>query len=226
MKIAVLSYSGNVGKSLLSQHLLRPRIENAGMFYIESINSGADESQVSGGEFSSVMREVNVLDNAIVDIGSSNIEKVLLKVATMIGVMDDFDYFVIPVIPKGKQETDTVKLINDLSMLDIPANKIKVICNQIEAGSVEPKLFPILFPAMTEIGIAWATVHESETYAAIGSKTMIEAIAEGIDFKESIRNADTVEKKRDISGRQVISRMARGTKAELDSVFATLFGTI
>ena len=43
MKIAVINFSGNVGKSTVARHLLLPRIAGAELIAVESINS--DESQ-------------------------------------------------------------------------------------------------------------------------------------------------------------------------------------
>jgi hypothetical protein len=223
MKIAVLSYSGNVGKSLLSQHLLRPRIADAKMFYIESINAGGGDTQVSGGDFSSVMREVNICDNAIVDIGSSNIEKVLARVQAMKGVLEDFDYFLIPVIAKSKQENDTVRLIAHLDELGVGPEKIKVVCNQVEPGVDASKLFTTLSPLLKSLGINWAQVHKSETYALLGSSTIRNSTAVGFDFKAAIQKTGDPAAKRDLSSRQIIARLARGTDAELDGVFGRLF---
>ena len=43
MKIAVINFSGNVGKSTVARHLLLPRIPGAELIAIESLN--ADEGQ-------------------------------------------------------------------------------------------------------------------------------------------------------------------------------------
>ena len=42
MKVAVINYSGNVGKSTVAGHLLKPRLKDAPIFSIESINQGAE----------------------------------------------------------------------------------------------------------------------------------------------------------------------------------------
>ena len=42
MKVAVMNFSGNVGKTTVAGQLLKPRMENARIFSIESINAGAD----------------------------------------------------------------------------------------------------------------------------------------------------------------------------------------
>ena len=43
MKVAVINFSGNVGKTTIARHLLAPRIDGAEVIAIESIN--ADEGQ-------------------------------------------------------------------------------------------------------------------------------------------------------------------------------------
>ena len=43
MKVAVINFSGNVGKTTIARHLLAPRIAGAEVISIESIN--ADDGQ-------------------------------------------------------------------------------------------------------------------------------------------------------------------------------------
>ena len=38
MKVVVMNFSGNVGKTTVAGHLLKPRMGNAPIFSIESIN--------------------------------------------------------------------------------------------------------------------------------------------------------------------------------------------
>ena len=42
MKIAVINFSGNVGKTTIARHLLLPRIDGAELFSVESLNAAAD----------------------------------------------------------------------------------------------------------------------------------------------------------------------------------------
>ena len=44
MKIAIMNFSGNVGKTTVAAHLLKPRIPQAVVYSVESINTGADAS--------------------------------------------------------------------------------------------------------------------------------------------------------------------------------------
>ena len=45
MKIVVINFSGNVGKSTVAAHLLKPRMNNATLFSIETLN---DDAAVEG----------------------------------------------------------------------------------------------------------------------------------------------------------------------------------
>ena len=43
MKIAVINFSGNVGKTTIARHLLLPRIDGAELFSVESLNAADGE---------------------------------------------------------------------------------------------------------------------------------------------------------------------------------------
>ncbi|MBZ8143267.1 StbB, partial [Rubrivivax gelatinosus] len=44
MKVAVISFSGNVGKTTIARHLLAPRIPGAQLIAVESINAEDGEA--------------------------------------------------------------------------------------------------------------------------------------------------------------------------------------
>ncbi|MDM0036738.1 StbB family protein [Variovorax sp. J22P271] len=224
-KIAVLNYSGNVGKSTLARHLLQPRMSECPITFIESINEGGDEeSNVKGKEFATVMIDVLAADRAIVDIGSSNIEQVFAKVGRMGDVLDGFDYFLIPTVSKAKQQNDTVKVIRDLAVLGVPTSKMKVILNYVDPDDDVEKIFDIALEALERLKIEHAIVHESEGFAYLTGRTVKDVAAEGRDFRKQIAEAATKEAKHELATAQVLSRMARGIQAELDTVFTKLFG--
>lgn len=47
MKIIVINFSGNVGKSIVAQHLLKPRMEDSTIIAVESINSDGTQDEKS-----------------------------------------------------------------------------------------------------------------------------------------------------------------------------------
>jgi len=75
MKVAVINFYGNVGKTTIARHLLAPRIDGAELIAVESIN--ADEGQghaLRGKQFGELQEYLQTVDNVVVDIGASNVE--------------------------------------------------------------------------------------------------------------------------------------------------------
>jgi len=73
MKIAVINFSGNVGKTTVARHLLAPRLAGAEVIAIESINAGDDQQHaIRGRQFGELQEFLQTVDNAVVDIGASN----------------------------------------------------------------------------------------------------------------------------------------------------------
>ena len=46
MKIAVINFSGNVGKTTVARHMLLPRVEGAELINVESLNADEGHGQV------------------------------------------------------------------------------------------------------------------------------------------------------------------------------------
>ena len=222
-KVAVLNYSGNVGKSTLARHLLQPRMQDCPIIFVETINEGGDDTNIKGKDFASVMAEVLASDRAIVDIGSSNIEQVFAKVGQMGDILEGFDFFLVPTVAKTKQQNDTTKMLLDLIKMDVPPEKIKVILNNADPEESVEKLFAHTLGSIKLLGFDYAVVHENMGYADLIGRTVLEAAAEGRNFKAEIAAASTKERKDELARAQVFSRMAKTIKGELDGVFAKLF---
>ncbi|HDQ6531952.1 TPA: transcriptional regulator, partial [Escherichia coli O75:H8] len=75
MRIAVLNYSGNVGKTTISQHMLLPRL-NYEILRIETLNSDGEGNgqKMAAEDFDKIFNTILNLDDVIIDVGSSNIE--------------------------------------------------------------------------------------------------------------------------------------------------------
>src|SRR5476649_1402114 len=109
MKIAVINFSGNVGKSTVARHLLAPRMNNAQVISIESINSdGTEDEAIRGKQFGDLIEAMALMDDAVVDIGASNVEDLINQMKQYRGSHEDFDYFVVPTVSKHKQQRDTI----------------------------------------------------------------------------------------------------------------------
>lgn len=228
MKIIVLNYSGNVGKSTIARHLLSARMNNAKILPVESINSdGTEEDALRGRQFSMVSEVANVLDDLVVDVGASNVEDFLSQMAQYKGSHEDFDYFVIPTVVKGKQIRDTISTIEALAEQNVPADKIRVVFNMIEhddgiddhfSGLLKYYKDKKTFTLRKE-----AIVRVSDIYLKVGVLNIKEIAADTTDLKALLQTAKTTEEKVKISRQIGTRRLAIGVTEELDAVFATMF---
>lgn len=226
MKIAVLSFSGNVGKSTICRHLLSPRLNNAQIFSVESINSDGSEGDAARGkEIVKVQIEMQMVDDAIVDIGSSNIEDVVAIWSQNPGMHEDFDYFVIPVVPAMKQQRDTISTIEALAALGVPAKKIRVVFNQVDLKDDPESVFSGLFEYQKEEKAFTlrpdAVLHMNPLYPRLaGSAASIaQILADKTDYKEKIKTTENKEEKLRYLQLVSLQRAAAGVVNELDAVF-------
>ena len=146
MKVIVINYSGNVGKSTVTRYLLSPRMNNPKVIAIESINSDGTEGDVMRGkQFSELLELLAPLDDAVVDVGASNAEDFVYMMGKHQGAHEDFNYFVVPAVKGKKQTTDTIKTIKSLVAMGIPKKKILVILNRVETDDDIRDEFSSLF---------------------------------------------------------------------------------
>lgn len=147
MKVAILNYSGTVGKTTLAAHMLSPRMENAPIFSIETINESADKlgldiEKIKGENFRTLFKKLIVEDNAIIDVGASNIEDFMVGIIKYNDAHLEFDYFLIPVTPGNKEMRETISMIEHLAENGVSPEKIKVIFNRVE-NPVQEDFAPI-----------------------------------------------------------------------------------
>ncbi len=229
MKIAVINFSGNVGKSIISQHLLQPRMNNAKIIAVESINSdGTDNETIKGKEFADIMETVSELDDVIVDIGASNVEEFMKKMKFFTDSQYDFDYFIVPTINKAKQLTDTLSTINELHDLDIPPKNIKIVFNMIDIDDNISRVFSSLITNYDDIATfnTNAIIYENELFTRLKDeeKSIIDLINDDTDYKALIQATDDRIERRQLSHKLGTKRLAIGVSKQLDNTFTVLFG--
>ena len=229
MKVAVITFSGNVGKTTIARHLLAPRIAGAEVIAVESIN--ADDGQATalrGNQFGELQEYLQTVDSVVVDIGASNVEDLLSLMRKYRGSHEDFDYFVIPTVPALKQQQDTIATLAELAGLGIPSAKLRVVFNQVEDGSDVSKTFEsvLTFVAHNQVGQASPACRlgANEIYERVkGSGTDIATLAvDGTDYKALIARAQTTSDKVLLAQRLATRRLASGVVPELDACFAAL----
>ncbi len=169
MKVVVMNFSGNVGKSTIAAHLLKPRMNDAKIFSIETLNDDASREGVyvenyKEKQFNALMEEIILEKECIVDVGVSNVEDFCQLMKQHKGSAKKFDYFVVPTVSEKKQIYDTIKTIDHLAEMGIPRNRIKVIFNKIEVDDSVEQEFSLIFAMANQkkhftVNPDWALVH-------------------------------------------------------------------
>lgn len=232
MKIAVINFSGNVGKSTVARHLLAPRMSNAQVIAVESINSDdhAESDAIRGKQFGELLEAMAVMDNVVVDIGASNVEDFINLMKQYRGSHEDFDLFIVPTVSKNKQQRDTISTIDALSDLGIQAKKIRLVFNMVELDETPERIFAGLFEYhASEKSFTLKTdavIHSNDIYARLkGSEESIaDILSNPADLKEQLKSAQDSGEKLRISRLISVKRLAAGVTDELDSVYKILTG--
>jgi hypothetical protein len=234
MKVIILSYTGNVGKTTVVAHVLSPRMGDASIIAVGKIDERVAELGVSvevfnEREYSKAFSELLMTDNVIVDVGASNIEEFLNGMARFNGIHIKCDCFIIPVTSGTKEQRETMSMIGTLETLGVPPNKIRLLFNRVE-HSVEDE-FQILLEYVAKSNNATvntqAAIYENELFdlLAIKKLSIDKLLNDSKDYKALLReDKDADQKQRaywaDMLG---IKALARGVNRNLNDVYAALF---
>lgn len=229
MKVAVINFSGNVGKSTVARHLLAPRLNNATVIPVESINSdGTQDEAIKGKQFGELQEALALLDDAVIDIGASNVEDFVNLMKQYKGSHDDFDFFVIPTVPRPKQQRDTISTIDALAEIGVSSKKIRLVFNMVELDEVTERVFSGLFEyhaSATNFTLKPnAVIHVNDIYGKlkVADQSIKDILLDPTDFKEKIKTAKDSDEKLHFAQLLSIKRLAAGVSEELDAVFKTL----
>jgi hypothetical protein len=229
MKIAVINFSGNVGKTTVAQHLLLPRIEGAELINVESLN--ADEGQgraLRGRQFGQLQEYLQSVESVVVDIGASNVEDLLSLMRRYRGSHEDFDFFVVPTVSALKQQQDTIATLAELAQLGVQASRLKLVFNMVEDGVDVAQAFDTLLAFIAEKPIAQADMGcwlgTNEIYERVkGTGADLAALArDDTDYKALILKTQATADKLILAQKLAIRRLASGVVPELDACFAAL----
>jgi hypothetical protein len=233
-KVATINYSGNVGKTMIAAHMLKPRMDVDRIFSYDTVNidasaDGVDVEKVKGKHFRSMLEELMQVDNAIIDVGAANVEEFLLRMAQFEGSHEEIDFYVVPVVPDRKQQGDTVNTIRALSKMGVPKSKIRLVFNRVDVDESVDEDFHALFGlAKTEKSFVLnpdAVIYASEVFTLLKplGKTVGDIMADQTNYREQLRQL-TDPAQREACARMIsIQRAAIPTNRNLDAVFATLF---
>lgn len=235
MKVAIINFSGNVGKTTVARQLLAPRL-HAPAFCIESINAGTAEEEshatwLQGRAFGELQEALMLLDSAIVDIGASNVEDVIRLMRQFEGSHEEFDCFVVPTVSERKQQMDTINTIATLAELGVPAGNIRPLFNKVEPGeahAVAERFRALLgFHATRpcfDLRLG-AVLLRNEVYERLRvlNRSVAEVAADTTDYRAQLRGLEDEELRAHAVSMISVQRLARSAQRNLDAVFAALF---
>jgi len=234
MKVAVLNYSGSVGKTVVASHLLAPRIPDAEFIAIESTNEsaadlGLDIEQMRGEHFGRLFRSLLVAEAAIVDIGASNIEACLTELVKYDQAHLEIDYYVLPTLSSGKSQRETVKTIQSLAEIDVPAERVRVLFNRVDADVQEEfsSIFGYAKQSKDFVANPEAAIFENEVFDLLANKRMTvqQILADHTNYRQQLREADRDDVRliTHLSDMHALQSLARPVSRQLDAAFAALF---
>ena len=233
-KVCVLNFSGNVGKTTVAGHMLKPRMDDATIYSIESLNmdaaaDGHTVERMKGKFYGDLQEQLMQSDNAIVDVGASNVEEFLDLMQRYEGSHDEFDYFLIPIVKEKKVQADTVNTIRALHKMGIAKSKIRVVFNKVETDDDLEREFSALF-ALHETEKSFtlrpdAVIHTNEVYELLKGvgKSLGEVTADPIDYREQLRSAKTEDEKMFCVRMVSLKRLAITANKNLDETFKVIF---
>lgn len=234
MKVAVVAFTGTVGKTTIAAHMLSPRMNNATVFSIESINEtagglGLDVEQLKGDQFRAFFKQIIELDDAIVDVGASNVEEFLDGIRRFEDSHDEIDFFVIPVIPSTKSQKETLRCVEVLNDLGIPSDKIRILFNRVseDVESEFPTIMGLQRYGMCVVNPK-AAVYENEVFDMLSIKklTMEAAMQDPTDYRAKLRELGKdgdARLKSQYADMHAIKALAKPLNRQFDAAFEAIF---
>lgn len=228
-KIAIINFSGNVGKTTIARHLLAPRMRDAEIISIESANADEQEADaLRGKDFAHLQQYMLASEDLIVDIGASNVEDLLKLMAKFKGSHEDFDYYLVPCVPDIKQQKDTANTVAQLAQMGVSSSKIKIVLNRVDDGENPEKQFTSLigFLAVKKVAQIEPKAHltNNEIYQRLkqDGRSITDLSADSTDYKKLIAQESDHDKKMVLADKLAVKRLADGVLPELDACFVAL----
>ena len=228
MNTVLLSYSGNAGKTTTARNLIAPRTPGARLVSVESINAdGQEDLTLRGRQFSELLDALALSEGLIVDVGASNVEDFLQRMSQTRRSHQLFDRFIVPTMPGTKQARDCIATVEALAHIGVPAAKVFVLCNGLEATITLADAFAPVVKYLADTRRAQlvpTAISDSEVYGRLAATghTLDDVLADGIDHMAAMRSATTPEARLTASQAFSLVGLAESAAEELDMVWAAL----
>jgi MinD-like ATPase involved in chromosome partitioning or flagellar assembly len=234
MKVAVLNYTGTVGKTTIAAHLLAPRMNDAEIFAIESVNQtaedlGVDVNKMRGDRFRDLFKKLMLLDDAIIDVGASNVEGFLNGMTMFEDSHLEIDRYIVPVTSGTKEQKETISAIDTLAGLGIPPEKIRVVFNRVanEVGEEFPHVLNYAKKEKNCVADPDAAIFENELFDMLALKkiTIKAALEDTNDYKAMLRELGKEGDKKlaaHYADMHAIKALSKSVNRHLDAVYAVV----
>jgi hypothetical protein len=236
MRVTVINYCGTVGKTTVASHLLAPRITDAGIYAVETVNEtaadlGLEVEQTRAERFGDLYKRLMIAEgNAIVDVGASNAEEFIERMIKFHGSHLEFDYFVVPVTSGAKEQKETIKTLQALAAVGVTRDRIRVLFNRVANDVVAefPAVLGFAKKSSSFVANPEAAIHENEVFDLLTTKrmTIASVLADGTDYRALLRTMNQEKEPSKVShcaDMHVIQALARGVSQQLDGTFRALF---
>lgn len=148
------------------------------------------------------------------------------------GSHEDFDLYIVPTVAASKQQIDTISTVEALMVAGVPATKIRVVFNMVDAKQSLQKSFARIFDAAVRNRAFTlntnAVIYENPIFEKIkdSNKTISEIRSDPTDYlaknAEAIESGASESEKAEIRQMIALKRLASRVTTELDAVFETL----
>lgn len=233
-KIAIINYSGSVGKTVAASHLFAPRMPGALFIAVETINQSAADlgvknvEKLRGNNVGDLIEKLVFADDAIIDIGASNIETFLETASRFAGAIEDIDLFVIPVTSEQKAWQESLKTVEALAAVGIAKDKIILLPNRIERNAEEeiPAIFKYVEKSKKARIVKGAYIYDSEIYGYLSHKKISfdDLLNDNLDYRQMARDEKDEEKAKEYAKMYRWTKMAIPVRNNLDDVYSLIAG--
>jgi hypothetical protein len=165
-------------------------------------------------------------DDAIIDIGASNIEVFMQAMSRYAGSAAEFDLYVIPVTSEQKAWQESLKTVEALLSIGVASEKIRLLPNRIQNDPTEE--IPAIFNYVKKMKKGWvnpnAFLFESEIYEYLAAKKIgfDTLIDDNADYRTLAKTETDPDKRREYARMYRWTQLAIPVRNNLDEAYAAL----
>ena len=169
-----------------------------------------------------------MLDDAVIDVGASNVEDFMKMMQQYDGSHEEIDIFVVPTVKEKKVQADTVNTVRALRALNIPAKKIRIVFNKLDVEESPSEEFPSIYGLASGekacIVSDAATIRMNEVFERLKShgKALGDLLEDPTDYRQKLREATEQAEKEHCVQMVALKRLSVTANENLDQVFKAI----